>query len=163
MFTEIPLGDGAIDRVRERMQPHIGIGMPLEGRAVRNVNTAETGALSTAERMHIEPLADTEFPVGKECTPGRHQILRRSQLEIGRIAGNAGDGDSRLRRNGCVVKAAFSLPCLVCGQNRRETESLRSLRPAKGVAIHGMPAHSSWVDRPDSVGNPDRGNDAVMP
>ena len=60
--ADIAQGGGAQQRVGQRMQRHVGVGMPLQRAIVRQLEAAQPDAVAArrGESVHVETLADPQ-------------------------------------------------------------------------------------------------------
>ena len=61
MHADIAGRDRAEQRVCQRMQPDIGIGMTGEAAVVRDVDAADHDMIAGRETMHVETLPDADI------------------------------------------------------------------------------------------------------
>ena len=66
MATDIAIGHRAINRVAQRMNADIGIGMAVKAEIMRHVDAAEDEFAAFSEHMHVKASADTGFHHGGE-------------------------------------------------------------------------------------------------
>lgn len=73
--ADIPGGQRPQYRVGQRVQGHIGIGMPEQAPVMGNLHAAERDAVSLPEAMYVETLADACFPGRGKAQLGGRQVF----------------------------------------------------------------------------------------
>ena len=100
MGADVAVAERAIDRVGERVQADVGVGMAGEARVVRNAHAAEPDVVAGREGVDVEALADADVSRrveqprfgGAEVFHGRHLHVRRIAVEdIGLMSRPGGD------------------------------------------------------------------------
>ncbi len=163
MHADVARADRAQDRVGQRVQPDIGVGMADEAGIMRDLDPADHDAVARAEGMGVEPLADphiAEIDIA-EIDIGRAGVGRAG---VDRMGGDQPFGGSEIRgrRHFQIVLAAGDqqrhqprrfgdrriigqLPPdggAMGGEDRIETEALRRLRAPQLGPVEGR------ADRP---------------
>ena len=137
MRADVAVGDGAEDRIHDRMKHNVGIRMSGESAVVRNLHAAEPDVIAAGERMHV--VARSDAHVGEACDAprfGAAEIVFRGQLGVALLAGERGDLQARPFDERCVVGeivAAFVCRAAVRVEERGELERLRRLHAAQLV------------------------------
>ncbi len=156
MPADVALAERAIDRVGDRMQRDVGVGMAGELLLVGDEHAREPNAAALGERVDVEALADSRF-----CRPraeprfGLGQVLHRRHLEIVGVAVEHVDGDAHPLGDGGVVGEIGAFGAPVRGENEVELEGLRRLHGAQRRAVGSADDPTLGVDLLDRVG--DRG------
>ena len=140
MLPDIAGTDGAQDRIGQRMQSGIGIGVAFERMVVGNLHAAQPDMIARRETMRVIAIAGSRLaePRGQELF--RHgEIPLGGDLDIGFLARNDNDvetGEFRQRHVVCDI-----LPCVIAMglENFVEAKSLRRLRAQQAVARNGDP------------------------
>ena len=87
VLADVALGEGAIERVGERVERDVGVGMAAEPRDVGDANAAEPHGVAGREGVDVEALADPRLArVSPETRLGCDQILHCRHLEVGGVA-----------------------------------------------------------------------------
>ena len=64
MRADIALGQRAVERVGQRVQPDIGVGMPREAALMRHPHAAQPDMIARAEAVHVEAVACADLACG---------------------------------------------------------------------------------------------------
>ena len=95
MQADIAGAERAQDRVGERVEPDIGIGMADQAALMRELDAAEPDAVAGAEGVDVEALAGADVArLRREPALGLVQILGRRHLEIRLAAGDEAHGEA---------------------------------------------------------------------
>ena len=87
MWPDVALGERAVERVGERVQADVGVGMATERRGVRDANAAQPHVVAGREGVNVEALADPRLAQARrEPRLRRFEILHRGHLDVGGIA-----------------------------------------------------------------------------
>ena len=94
MLADVAVGDGAEDRIHQRVQRDVGVRMAGQPAVVRNLKAAEPDVIAVAKGMHIEAVAEAQ--IGKAREPpgfGLGEILVGGQLGVAAFTGKRRDLD----------------------------------------------------------------------
>ena len=67
VLADVAVGDRAEDRIDERMQRHVGIGMAGQPAVVRDLHAAEPDVIAVAEGVHVEAVADAQIGEARDA------------------------------------------------------------------------------------------------
>ena len=70
MRTDVAGAQRAKNRIADRVQQHIGVGMTVESALMGNSHASQHEAAACDERVYVEPVADARLR-------GRHSLVRR--------------------------------------------------------------------------------------
>ncbi len=139
MDPDIAGADRPQERVGQRVQADIGIGMADKARVMRDRDAADHDVVAGAERMHVEALADPDIAEARGEEPLRRgEVLRGRHLQIVLAPLNherrhpGGLGDRR------IVGQHASDCGAVRRENGREMKALRGLRAPQSGAVDGV-------------------------
>src|SRR5690625_2074954 len=76
MPPDIAIGQRAINGVGKRVQPDIGVGMPLQPLIVRNAYSAEPEVVAFRKAVDVETLTGAGLESGQEHALGPGKIIR---------------------------------------------------------------------------------------
>ncbi len=156
MRADVALAERAIERVGERVQRHVGVGMAGERAIVRDADAAEPDVIAGREGVDVETLADADVARRvQQPRLGRAQILHRRHLgvvrvaleDMGRMARPGGD-----RAVVGQVADAFAARAPMRLEDQIEAEGLRRLHRAQRGAIRRSDDAARAVDLLDRVG-----------
>ena len=155
MLADVALGEGAVDRVGERMQPDVGVGMAAERRGMGDANAAQPHVVAGRKGVNIEALADPGLAeVRREPRLRRVEILHCGHLDVGGIAFEHVSRRARPFGDRDVVSEIADAGrggAPVGREDEREAKSLRRLHGSQRRA-RGRREHSTIdVDLFDSV------------
>ena len=68
VLSDIPLRQGAVDRICNRMHTDIGIRVPLELCRMRDVDAAQGDMVARFEGMNVEVVSENGVPIAAEKT-----------------------------------------------------------------------------------------------
>ena len=155
MLADVALGQRAVERVGERVQADVGVGMAAERCRMRDANAAQPYVVAGREGVNVEALADPRLArARREPRLGCAQILHGGHLDVGgvafehisRRAGPFGDRD---------VVGEVADPggggAPMRRENEREAEGLRRLHGPQRRARRGRENSALDVDLLDGV------------
>ena len=109
MLSDITPRQGAIDRVGDRVHPHICIGVTLEPTIVQHLHTAEDHVISVTKAVHVVAVAQPYIHIHTHCTFGPGEILGPCDFQVIRIARNNRDFDSRSARDFYIIRCTSGM------------------------------------------------------
>ncbi len=146
MRPDVPLRQRPVDRVGERMQGDIGVGMSVQRMGVGQADAAEPDVVAGGKAVHVETLADARLArLARQPRFGRAEVRHRGHLEVLRIALEHEGGRARPFGDRHVVGEVADLHpgCTsVRFQNQRETKGLRGLH--RPQATHAAGSRATW-------------------
>ena len=133
MPADIPLRQRAVDRVGQRVHPHIGIGMPLQPAPVGHRHAAKHHVVALAEAVHVEAGADPYVHVSQNpFCPG--EIARVGDLEVALVPLDDLYRDPGGARHLDIVGGIAGMRP-VGGEDGGEGKALRGLRAVEAGAV----------------------------
>ena len=133
-----PVADGAEQRVRQGVQGHVGVGVALQRMRVGNADAAQPDVVAGHEPVHVEALSRTHVGIGAAA---RSAMARSSAVVSLRLDGlPMTSATGRPAHSATAASSVMSsLPAawarFVRGQDLRETEPLRGLRPPQAGTV----------------------------
>ena len=144
--ADVAQAGGAQQRIGDRMQQHVGIGMPQQAALVRNIHAADQQRAARHQRVDVPAFADAEIrrspQAALEHGLGQCEVIGVGHLEILRAAGHQQrpvaqrlDRRSPRRSRGCCTRssACISRPmrniCGVCASHLSSRSSVCATRP----------------------------------
>ena len=159
MRADIAFSERAVDRIGDRMQRDIRIGMALELSIVGDAHASKPDAVPGRKGVDVEALADPDLGrSGRQTRLGFAQILHRGYLYVvrlafeneGRVSGRLGDGR--------VVRQISARGFVVRREDQIEAEGLRRLHGAQARSLRRGDDPALGVDLLDRVGHRRCGN-----
>ena len=143
VHPDIAGADRSEQRISQRVQADIGVGMADEPGIMRDRDAADHDVIAGAERMHVETLADPDISGSRREQPlGRGEVLCGSHLQIV-LASWDHDGRHPGRLGDCgIVGQHLPGSSMMRREDRLEMEPLRGLRPPQLRAVDGFPDHA---------------------
>jgi hypothetical protein len=133
MRADIALGQGAIDRIGQRVQTHIRIRMSLQATVMRHGHAAQHHVIAGAETMHVKAVAGADIHVCPFEDTGRAvEIARCRDLEVVFVPRHDGHVEPCGPRHLHVI-GRITLKSRMGGKDRGEVKALRRLRPPEPV------------------------------
>jgi len=159
MRSDIAVRQRPEDRIDQRMEADIAVGMREKAAAVRYPHPADHQVIAVTEGVNVVAIAGSDIAEhGAEAGFFANEILRGGQLHVGRIAFKGRHRQSRpFRKRGVVGEIA---PALAGGtamrlENHVEPERLRRLRHAQPRPLRSRFDVSGVADQLDGVGDRD--------
>ena len=163
MRADVALAERAVDRVGDRMQRHVGVGMARELLVVRDQDAAQPDAFAGREGVDVETLADPDLgDIRGQPRLGLAQILHRRHFHIIEFAVEDEDGVSSRLGDRRVVGQIGAGGVAVRLEDQIEAESLRRLNRAKRRALGRGDDAPFAVDLFDRVGHRRRGHGGAV-
>ena len=129
MIADIPRSRRAEDRVGQRMERDIGIGVPGKAMRMFDFDAAKPKILARCQAVYIEPEA------GSGVTPGGGKIGGVGDLAQGFVAfDQCHFQPGSARYLGVVASVSCAGPCLVSAADFRETKRLWGLNAVEGIS-----------------------------
>ncbi len=132
MPPDVALGQRAVDRVGDRVHPHVGVRMARPARVVRHLDAAEHDVVAGAEGVHVEAVAGC----GRPCAPPAVVSARAksSGTVIFRLRSSPGTiaTSSPAARATSTSSAAPPRMGAVRGEDRRRSGTPAASAPARG-------------------------------
>ena len=144
MLADVAVGERAEDRIDERMQRHVGVGMAGQPAVVRDLHAAEHDVIAVAEGVHVEAVAEPQVGEARDAPRlGPGEILGGGQLHVAAFAREHRDLEAGpFGERGVVgeIVAARRRGLAMRVEQRREREGLRRLHRAQARARSTVPA-----------------------
>ena len=157
MRTDIAVRQRAEDRVDQRMEADIAVGMREKAAAVRHAHAADHQMIAVAEGVNVVAVAGPDIAEhGAEAGFFADKIFRCRQFHVCRIAFKCRHRQSRpFRERGVIgeIAAALARGAAMGIENHVEPERLRRLRDAQPRALRRCFDVSVVVDQLDGIGD----------
>lgn len=150
MIADIALAKRAEQGIGQGMHAHIGIGMTLQFRRMRNGMAADDHRRTGLESVHVKAMACAALAdaLSGRCVHvisfaaeegERHaEILRLRYFHIVGRTGDERNAHAGRFGDGGIIGQLPAGGGLMRGKDRRETKALRGLRPPQPVTRHGL-------------------------
>ena len=157
VHPDVAIRERAQNGVDQRMQHHVGVGMPGQPLHMRDAHAAERDMIAGPERVHVVTEAGAHIGEGRKLgCPGAHEVIRRGELHIGGFALEGADLDAgpfgQRRVIGEVLAPGGARPLMGLQQDR-EGERLRRLHQAKWRALDRSGHDAGRIDGLDRIGD----------
>jgi hypothetical protein len=159
MSSDIAFGERSEDRVDERVENNIGIGVTGQTPAVENAHAAQHDVVAISELMNVETESRAYIAQVGEAEGFRAcKILVAGELDVSRFTFKRGDVETRpLRKRrivGEIVTTRHLRPAMGVEQGG-ETEGLRGLRHSDHRAVDGPGHNTCRINGLDCIGYAD--------
>ena len=160
MRADIAVGQRAEDRIDQRVQADIAIGMREKAPGVRHAHAADHHMIAVAKGMNVVAGSCSDIAEhGAEASFFTDEIFRGRELHVGRIAFKRRHRQSRPFRQRRIVGeivAAVARRAAMRIENDIVAKRLRRLRDAQPRALRRRFDVSGFSDQLDGVGNGNR-------
>ncbi len=172
MRADIAVGERAENGIDQRMQHHVGVGMPGQPAVMGDAHAAEHDVIAVAKGMHVEAHAGAD--VGKlfdQHRFGSQEIVGRGEFDVGNFTLESRDRQSRpFGQRGIVGKVELALrvraldarrasgwkrkTCGVCTKRRVVRSMVRSTCPPSSTCFTVSITGKAGMAAPSSRARP---------
>ena len=135
MAADVARAEAAEQRVGDRMQADVGIGMADQPQRLRQPHAAQHEAVARCQAMDVEALPDARREACAEQPRGAREVVRRGDLEVALVARH--HRTARPAASASATSSVRAVPgmALVGGENVPVAKPLRRLRPDQPGAL----------------------------
>ncbi len=166
MLADVALSEGAVERVGERVQADVSVGMAAERCGMGDANAAQPHVVAGCKGVNVETLADPRLArARREPRLRGFEILHRGHLYVGGIAFEHVSRRARPFGDRDVVSQIADAGCGGAAMGRedeRESKGLRRLHGSERRARRGREDSAVDIDLLDGVAHRSSGRRRPM-